>query len=151
GKSVVCITHNVDNLDECNLILVLARGKLVYYGPPAEARPYFRVSRLSEVYDRLAEEDPQAWSQDFAACSLHRELGGQRLETPHPSGIVLTAPAVEEDAGPSRALAALNGPVRPARRFPRPQLWHQFCVLATRYTELIWGDPRSLRLLLLQG
>src|SRR5262249_10420595 len=56
GKSVVCITHNVDNLDECNLILVLARGKLVYYGPPAEARPYFRVSRLSEVYDRLAEK-----------------------------------------------------------------------------------------------
>ena len=38
GKSIVCITHNVDNVDLCNLILVLARGKLVYYGPPSEAR-----------------------------------------------------------------------------------------------------------------
>src|SRR5262249_10089721 len=27
----------------------------------------------------------------------------------------------------------------------------QFRVLATRYTELIWGDSRSLKLLLLQG
>jgi hypothetical protein len=32
-----------------------------------------------------------------------------------------------------------------------PPFWHQFSVLATRYTELTWGDPRSLRLLLLQA
>src|SRR5262249_210622 len=30
-------------------------------------------------------------------------------------------------------------------------LWHQFGVLTARYLELIWGDARSLRLLLLQG
>src|SRR5262249_50266206 len=29
GRAVVCITHNVDNVDQCHLILVLARGKLM--------------------------------------------------------------------------------------------------------------------------
>src|SRR5262249_7401464 len=26
GKSIVCITHNVDNVDRCDLVLILARG-----------------------------------------------------------------------------------------------------------------------------
>src|SRR5262249_48176063 len=37
GKSIICITHNVDNVDMCHLALVLARGKVMYYGPPREA------------------------------------------------------------------------------------------------------------------
>ena len=37
GRSLLCITHNVDNVEQCHLILVLARGKLVYFGPLAEA------------------------------------------------------------------------------------------------------------------
>src|SRR5213079_805906 len=45
GRSIVCITHNVDNVDQCHLALVLARGKLVYYGPPHEAPRYFQVRR----------------------------------------------------------------------------------------------------------
>src|SRR5207248_7867625 len=32
GKSVICITHNVDNVDLCHLVLVLLRGRLVYLG-----------------------------------------------------------------------------------------------------------------------
>src|SRR5262249_26198541 len=79
GKSVICITHNVDNVDSCNLILMLARGKLVFFGPPGEARSYFRVSRLSDIYDRLLEKEPEVWQREFAASSLHQEFVAKRL------------------------------------------------------------------------
>src|SRR5262249_43473763 len=36
GRSVLCITHNVDNVEMCHLVVVLARGKLMFYGPPGE-------------------------------------------------------------------------------------------------------------------
>src|SRR5213079_3356817 len=51
GKSVVCITHNIDNVDCCHLVLYLVRGRLAYFGPPAKAPEYFGVRRLGEVYD----------------------------------------------------------------------------------------------------
>src|SRR5262249_46687412 len=72
GRSIICITHNVDNVERCHLALVLARGRLIYLGPPGEAPAYFRVGRISDVYDRVAERDPGDWERDFAASSLYR-------------------------------------------------------------------------------
>jgi ABC-type multidrug transport system ATPase subunit len=158
GKSVICITHNVDNVDECNLILVLVKGKLVYYGPPAEARPYFGVSRLSEVYDRLGEKEPATWNLEFSKCSLYREFVAKRLASAPPESAILVAPPPREESRPPEAdgnssivvFPATAGEVA-ASKAGRPPLWHQFRVLATRYSELIWGDARTLRLLMLQA
>jgi ABC-type uncharacterized transport system ATPase subunit len=64
GKSVVCITHNVDNVERCHLAIFVARGRLMYYGPPSEAPSHFGVGRISEIYDRLADPElapPLAW------------------------------------------------------------------------------------------
>jgi ABC-type multidrug transport system ATPase subunit len=153
GKSVICITHNVDNVDLCNLILVLSRGRLVYYGPPAEARAYFHVSRVSEIYDRLAEQEPEKWERDFAGSSLHREFVANRLETAPADTLVPRAPAVaaaEPSLSHSHASLLLPAAQRPSRP-KRPPLWHQFRVLTARYAELIWRDRHGLRLLLLQA
>lgn len=158
GKSVVCITHNVENVDCCNLILMLARGKLVFYGPPGEARTYFKVSRFNQIYDCLAAKEPDTWQKEFSACSLHHEFVEKRLRPV----------AEEKDAGQpvnsprrflslpgfqySSALLYLQpaSPLAPARP-RRPPLWHQFHVLTARYLELLWGDKRGLRLLILQA
>src|SRR5581483_2495953 len=79
GRSIICITHNVDNVEQCHLALVLLRGRLVYYGPPHEAPAYFGVHRVSEIYDRVAERDVEAWEKEFAASSLCREFVRDRL------------------------------------------------------------------------
>jgi ABC-type multidrug transport system ATPase subunit len=158
GKSVICITHNVDNVDRSNLILVLARGKLVYYGPPPQALPYFGVNRLSEVYDRLADKEPEAWESAFLASELYQEFVQKRLgELP-----ASPAPAEENNAAQPLTVARPLLPELAARAKPepapaltdrpyRPPLWHQFHLLTTRYAELMWGDRRSLRLLFLQA
>jgi ABC-type multidrug transport system ATPase subunit len=100
GKSVICITHNVDNVDLCNLILVLARGRLVFYGPPGEARSYFGVGRVSDIYDRLAGREPEAWVREFAGCSLYREFVASRLAARAADTLVPAAPAHKPAAAP---------------------------------------------------
>jgi ABC transport system ATP-binding/permease protein len=32
GKTIVCITHNVENVNLCDLVAVLAKGRLVKHG-----------------------------------------------------------------------------------------------------------------------
>jgi hypothetical protein len=49
-------------------------------GPPKEVIDYFGVNRFSEVYDRLAEREPEAWVRQYRASSLYRDYVGKRLE-----------------------------------------------------------------------
>ncbi len=149
GKSVLCITHNVDNVDLCHLIIVLVRGKLVYYGPPSEARGYFKVSRISEIYDGLSAREPDDWEKQFRACSLHEEFVAKRLgAVPEAAGGEGTGNAAEA-AGSS--LSGLSLMVPPSAAKKHPPFWHQFWVLTLRYLELIGRDRNGLRLLLLQA
>jgi ABC-type multidrug transport system ATPase subunit len=53
GKTVICVTHSLENVGVCHLVTLLHQGFLVYFGPPGEATAYFSVDRLSEVYVRL--------------------------------------------------------------------------------------------------
>jgi ABC-type multidrug transport system ATPase subunit len=172
GRSLVCITHNVDNVDQCHLALVLARGKLVYYGPPKEAPVYFKVGRLSDVYDRLTERDLAEWEREYAGSSLCKEFVLDRLapipETVEPVPEVQPSAPVRppNQLSESRRLVSLSAWPPLADRFrgltarylrvrnligPLLDCWHQFRVLTARYVELIVGDRRSLRLLLLQA
>ena len=173
GKSVVCITHNVDNVDLCNLILILMRGKLVYYGPPQEARTYFGVSRISEVYDQLAKRDPEKWEREFAVSSLFVEFvekrlaavsGEAALAAPAPAllpndnltklglaglGATVGAGRLPSESQALSPAAALQAKEKQRRRRTSPV--HQFLVLTLRYAELVWRDQRSFRLLLFQA
>jgi ABC-type multidrug transport system ATPase subunit len=153
GKSLICITHNVDNVDRCHLVLVLARGKLIYYGPPREAPPYFQVKRISEIYDRIAERDLAQWQEQFQRSELYQEFVLKRLGTPEmpaegefSGGLTVTA---DPPGGKAGVLAPVDKPWR--GRSQRPPRWHQFRVLTSRYAELLWGDKRSFRLLMLQA
>jgi ABC-type multidrug transport system ATPase subunit len=143
GKSLVCITHNVDNVDRCHLVLVLMRGRLVFYGPPQEVPAYFRVGRLSEIYDRLADKEPAAWEEEFAASSLHQEFVAKRLAA--------SAVTDKENVRDSSLSLSLSSIVQLARSPHHVPLVHQFGVLTARCLELLRGDPRTLRLVFLQS
>src|SRR5205823_11127579 len=137
NKSVVCITHNVENVDACHLILVLTRGKLVYYGPPRESLDYFGVDKISEVYDRLAEKEPADWEKAFADSKYHAEYVAKRLAAAPPREQPLAETVLSAPALPANELATvlnspmLAGPVSqssiivapPVPRPRRPPLW----------------------------
>ena len=68
GVTVVLTTHEPAGIDRCDRVVFLARdGHLAFTGSPTEARCYFGVEDLADVYDRLAgEHTPAIWTQRFA-------------------------------------------------------------------------------------
>ena len=67
-------------------MIFLARdGHLAFTGSPTEARRYFGVRNLAEMYERLAERDtPRLWAQRFAAECRHDGTSARRRLTAHP-------------------------------------------------------------------
>jgi ABC transport system ATP-binding/permease protein len=68
GVTVVLTTHEPAGIDKCDRVVFLARdGHLAFMGSPTEARRYFGVQDLAEVYERLADEaTPQIWAERFS-------------------------------------------------------------------------------------
>lgn len=85
GVTVVLTTHEPATIDRCDQVVFLARnGYLAFAGTPAQARRYFGVDDLADVYRLLASEGtPCAWAQRFAAC---REPGETPVQTARPGG-----------------------------------------------------------------
>ena len=68
GVTVVLTTHEPAGIDKCDRVVFLARdGHLAFMGSPTEARRYFGVQDLAEVYERLADEaTPAIWAERFS-------------------------------------------------------------------------------------
>jgi len=79
GVTVVLTTHEPATIDRCDQVVFLTRnGYLAFAGTPAQARRYFGVDDLADVYRRLATEGtPRAWAQRFAACRQPGETPAQ--------------------------------------------------------------------------
>ena len=79
GKTVVCITHSLANVEAtCHLVVILTEGgRLAFVGTPDEAKAYFQIARLGDVYRKLAEDKPEAWHDRFRASPLLPALRGR--------------------------------------------------------------------------
>ena len=53
GRTVIMTTHAMENVRLFDKIVLLMRGKLVFYGTPAEALKQFGASTFKELYDKL--------------------------------------------------------------------------------------------------
>lgn len=53
GKTVVCVTHNLEHVDLCDSVIVLDCGQLVYHGAPASLLEDFDIDSPVRLYSRL--------------------------------------------------------------------------------------------------
>jgi ABC-type multidrug transport system ATPase subunit len=85
GVTVVLTTHEPATIDRCDQVVFLTRnGYLAFIGPPAQARQYFGVDDLADVYRRLASEGtPRMWAQRF---QVYRRPGEPPVRTGRPGG-----------------------------------------------------------------
>ena len=126
GKTVVCITHNVENIGLCDRVVVLARGKLIYYGPPDELPGFFGVSSVSEVYDHIESRSVEECAKRYRDSRFYVPI----TEKAHASAEVVR-PATESSASGESG--------------------RQFAILTARYFTLLAQDRRNLILLLAQA
>ncbi len=72
GRTVVLTTHVTQNLDRLDLMVVLASGRVVFVGTPADALAHFGVSHLVELYRQLSGDAAQL-SQRFISSPLYQQ------------------------------------------------------------------------------
>ena len=136
GKTVICVTHTLENVSNCHLVTLLHQGVLVYYGPPGDVCEYFGIGRLSEVYERLDGQDAHAWGQRFRASPHYHRFVASRL-----SADTASRPALAVHSGKSPAITGSRG-------------WgnlRQTWTLTRRYLDLLRSDRLNLAVLLLQA
>lgn len=128
GKTVVCITHSLGNVDRtCDLVVFLTRGgKLAFFGSPAEALGWFQVERLGDVYDALETRSAAEWQRMYRESPLHATYVTGRLAAQ-------PAPSAREQVRPRRPLGLR------AREGAR-----QLGILAARQARILAADRPAL-------
>ncbi len=126
GKTVICITHSLANVEAtCHLVVILTEGgRLAFIGTPDEAKGYFGISRLGDVYRKLAGRDREDWHQRFRGSPCFQRYVVDRM----PSD------TVDEDKAPV--------PVQPVRR--GASSFRQARILTRRYASIWRGDILAL-------
>lgn len=57
GKTVIVITHTLQNIDIFDKIIFLAPGgKLCFYGTPKQAQEFFQVDNLTDAYEKISKD-----------------------------------------------------------------------------------------------
>ena len=129
GMTVICVTHTTANVESaCQKIVIMAHpGVLAFYGAPAEARQYFGVERIGEIYRRMAEEPQANWQERYLQSPYYRRYIAEPLDRE-------PAPARSEGSGTqSSSLASAL-----------PEVVRQFGILTARYAKLLLADQRTL-------
>jgi ABC-type multidrug transport system ATPase subunit/pSer/pThr/pTyr-binding forkhead associated (FHA) protein len=85
GTTIICITHTVANVEEfCHKIVVMAPpGVLAYYGKPADAKEYFEIDNLGEIYRKLPASPAEHWRDRYRAAADHQRYIGRPLTSAH--------------------------------------------------------------------
>ena len=134
GKTVVCITHSLANVEAtCHLVVILTEGgKLAFVGTPDEAKAYFQISRLGDVYRQLAQRTPEEWHNRFRAHPFFKQYVIDRLPSETLS---------EREGSPPRVRATGRG----------ASSFRQAMVLTRRYVSIWRGDRQALGVMLGQS
>jgi ABC-type multidrug transport system ATPase subunit/pSer/pThr/pTyr-binding forkhead associated (FHA) protein len=126
GRTIIVVTHSVENLNTCDRLLVLVPGgKIAYYGPPQDGLTYFGKPRWADVFRAFDSEPGRDWAAEFRASKEFTRYVTNPL-TPRPA--LPTAPEQAGDRLP---------PAPPPRRRGRIR---QLSTLARRYLRVIAAD-----------
>ena len=111
GRTVIVVTHSVDNLDTCDRLLVLVPGgRIAFYGPPEEGLSYFGQSRWAEVFQDFERYPDRDWAAQFAASPAYAQyvLGQRPRPSEMPNSPELPATPPPQRRGALRQMATLT-------------------------------------------
>ena len=134
-KTVICVTHTLENIDVCHQVILLHKGKLVYFGPPKDAAGHFGVQRLSDVYELLESSPANLWEENYRHSVFYQTYVLDRLSNQ------------DSNNSATHKLSGLNADRNHSPWFD----WCQTGTLMRRYIDLIVSDKKNLLILLLQA
>ena len=131
GTTVVLTTHNPLDAQRCDKVAVLAdHGYLAFFGSPDQAREYFGTSSVSEIYERLAEQDTaEAWGRKFAESNQVKARPPADAQPPPPP------PSTPAAAAAADRLRSIGG-------------FRQWLLLTRRNAEILARSRLTLAILI---
>ncbi|HJT59979.1 MAG TPA: FHA domain-containing protein [Ktedonobacteraceae bacterium] len=139
GHTIVLVTHATNNINTCDYVCFLgAGGRLVYYGPPDEAKQFFNKSDFAEIYGALEPSKDNPAVVEEAEKNFRNSPDYQKY---------VADPLRMGPAGRTSGLGQTEL-TKPAKR---GDPWKQFRLLSMRYIELLKNDVGNLLILLLQA
>ena len=127
GRTIIVVTHSVENLNTCDRLLVLVPGgKIAYYGPPQDGLKFFGKPRWADVFRAFDSEPDRDWAAEFRGSKEFTRYVANPM-APRPPQPHL--PAQQAHGRPPAAV--------PPRRRGRAR---QLSTLARRYLRVIAAD-----------
>ncbi len=146
GHTILLVTHATSNINVCDTVCFLAQGgRLAYFGPPEEAKAYFKQPDFAEIYNSLEPTDEQPTIPQEAEERFRKSDAYQKY---------IAGPLTQQVQGNGlKAQTPLSGQVQEQQTTSstRRNPFTQFVILCQRYLELLWNDKGNLAILLLQA
>ena len=131
GRTVVLVTHATANISQCDHVAFMSDGRMVYFGPPAEAPQFFNVASgdFADIYTKLegaaSQSDPDRWA--VVQRDLQAEYDAWNARN-------------QEPGTRNRADAAGARPSAPAASPPTlAELWEQKFRASPQYAHYVAG------------
>lgn len=149
GRTVILTTHAMENVKLFDKLVVLMRGKLVFYGKPDEALAHLKASSFKDLYDKL--EEPIEEKVRQSGESRRREATEQVAEE-WKKKFTQTPQFKANVYEPLKELGKLQSAgVRKKSRLGIFGSIRQWITLSRRYAEVLFRDKLTLFILFAQA
>lgn len=159
GRTVVLTTHAMENVKLFDKIVVLMRGKLVFYGAPQEALAHIKADSFKDLYDKLEAPidqqlasmgtlPPSASKSQKAAFKHQREQISEQVADDWKKKFQQTEQYRRNVVEPLSVLPRDGrAPAPPKRRMGIIDTVRQWGTLTRRYMEVLTRDKFNLLIL----
>lgn len=119
GRTVILSTHIMESLHLLDLVAIMHKGWLVFYGPPALALSTFKVQDFTDIYNKLMKLAPEDLAAQYKQSGIYKKYILSRLakryKTEHIPEQEASAPSSEPPTAASAPSSAT--PPLPAEEF----------------------------------
>ena len=146
GRTVILTTHAMENVKLFDKIVVLMRGKLVFYGAPEEALAHVGASSFKDLYDKLEEPIHERLKQSNG--NLSREQISEEVAEEWKRRFTTTEVFKRNVANPLTEVSSRPRQAAPAkRRTTVGDSVRQWGTLSRRYMGVLTRDKFNLLIL----
>ncbi|HEX8843098.1 MAG TPA: FHA domain-containing protein [Pyrinomonadaceae bacterium] len=159
GRTVILTTHAMENVRLFDKIVVMMRGKLVWYGAPKEALEHVGASSFKDLYDKLEDPiderisklpplSPGASKEEKLAYKLRKEQVAEEVAEEWKQRFQKTQQYQRHILQPLVGLKGQKQGAPPVTRRPTvTDSLRQWATLARRYMEVLARDKFNLLIL----
>ena len=146
GRTVILTTHAMENVRLFDKLVVLMRGKLVFYGEPQEALSHCGADSFKDLYDKLEEPIFEKLQQSNGRANKDQIAEEVAEEWKH--RFLQTEQYRVNIEVPLRSVSAAGHAASPAKRRGSFGDWlRQWATLSRRYLEVLASDRFNLLIL----